>query len=141
MHAGSKFRAEFHSCARWWRYGLACPFGKEDFDFEDNAPDEDAPDPRGVPALLGAGRRARGSSLSALEEAERIVAAAADAVPVGARGRSLGEALRGPAVAAGTAAAAGVAIKGVAAGIRRGGFGGLHFPAVFSPERVVRPAR
>ncbi len=139
MHGASRKAAQFHACGRFGRFGLACPFVKEPFDFEDNVPDEVPDTP--IPLLLGAARRARASRLSTLEEAERIVAASADAIPLGAGGKSLAEGLRGPAVAVGVGAAAGVAIKAVAGSIQRGGFGGLQFPQIFSPERILGPAR
>ncbi len=125
-----------HRCERWFDKHLRCPFGLFEAagmvirtgDPPDDLPNEPRRAPRPVPRLvLPAQRRAM-----ALAEAEAVVAAQADKVPVG--NRSLGELLRarGPAIVGGaaTGVAAGLAIKGFAGG-------GFHFPQVFDPRRSV----
>lgn len=88
------------------------------------------------------------SKYNVLSEAEDVVARHAEKVPmpVPQVGQPVaGRSLRGELVAKGVATAAtGIAaawaIRQVATSGGRGG-GGLHFPAVFTPERALRPAR
>ncbi len=130
-------------CRRWLQHGLACPFQMGGAEQEEGEPPDDVP-PIGVPtgsppALLLAARR--GVVGDVLAQAEEVVAAAAEAIPVGV-GKdvlSLAEHLRerGP-VAVGVSVAAGLALRAVANRISRGGFGGFSFPSVFDPARALR---
>jgi len=130
----------FHSCARWGRFGMACPFvGEEDHDDDQDVVPVAQPvgAPKSPKLLLAARAKAvvdQGKA-ALLAEAEEIVTRAAEAIPL-VEGRSLAKALRerGP-LAVGVGAAAGLAIRAVAKGFAGGGF---HFPQVFDPARVVR---
>ncbi len=135
--------SRFHSCGRWLQFGMQCPFvGGEDEDVENGEPPDDAP-PTGVPVHLLAARR--GFRINILEQAEEIAAAAADAIPTFIEGKtvSLAERLGVPgAVAVGTGAVAGFAVRQIAKQLKkRGGFGGagFNFPSVFDPAKAFRP--
>lgn len=138
----------WHSCARWGRFGMTCPFADEK-EHDRERPDEKVPRP--VLNLAVARSRAQRDmrQQSVLAEAEEIVSRAAEAIPLvpavpeGAGRplpapvyRSIGQALRerGP-VAVGTGVAAGLAIRAVARGFAGGG---LHFPQVFDARRALR---
>ncbi len=131
-----------HRCERWFDRGLRCPFGiLENAGFVDptvrhgDPPDDVPPNPvrspTGGPKLVVPGRK----RASALAEAEAVVAASAEKVPVSA-GRTLRDELmsRGP-LAVGVGVAAGVAIRAAAKGFAGGGF---NFPSVFDPKQAFQ---
>lgn len=127
----------WHSCARWKRFGMACPFkgekehDREDPDFKEPKVREPArPKPKVLAAPAKAEAKVDVGKAMVLAEAEEIVTRAAEAIPL--RGRSLAQTLRdrGP-LAVGVGAAAGVAIRAVAKGFAGGGF---NFPSIFDPK-------
>lgn len=133
----------WHSCARFGRFGMQCPFvgevdhDKDDPDFKEpvRVPKPSKPTP--VLAMAEKAKKGTDAAKAALlAEAEDIVTRAADAIPSGVSGRSLADELRrrGP-VAVGLGAAAGIAIRAVSKGFAGGGF---HFPQVFDPLKAVR---
>lgn len=147
--------SDWHRCGRWGRFGMQCPFAKEEEEPARDREGDDIPWPlllAGIAkAQQGKARRVdRFTGYDLMADAEDIVSRAAEAVPVygGNRPhdparepvRSLAERLRQPGpIGVGVGTAAAYAIYNVMRG-RRGG-GGLHFPSVISPDRALRPAR
>ncbi len=140
MHALNFFNeavgdlSEIHKCSTWERRKLPCPFRV----FEDMGilpvrkgdPPDDAPDVPGdarrpAPKFVTPARRRS----KVLAEAEAVVAAYPERVPVG-KGRTLRDGLKYP-VAVGVGVAAGAAIRAVA---RSGRGGGFKFPSVLDPK-------
>lgn len=157
----------WHSCARWNRYGMLCPF--EELDFQDHQEPEDptrkapgmalpigqGPGPskakRGwvgeagrVVVTAGKGAVAlaqRAARFEAVAQAEEIVSRDARAIPLKG-GESLYDALSGGAVAVGAATAAGAAVQDVLKRFHMraptGGGGGYVFQSVMKPKEPLR---
>jgi len=144
--------SKWHSCDRWIRFGMECPFAVS------GAPESIAGRPRrpavperrskaqqkfqgtveDAPSVYPVTPKALLLPSGVMEIAEDVVSRAADAIPVfeGKETRSLGERLRVPgAVGVGVGVAAGFAVREVA---RRGSFGGFQFPSVFDPDKAFR---
>lgn len=128
--------SEIHKCAVWERRKLPCPFRvfEEAGIMKGDPPDDPPPgggerSPRPAPKVLVPGRRR--AEISAIAEAEAVVAASAEKFPVGATGRSLAEDLGRGAAGVGVGVAAALAIRKVARGFAGGGF---HFPSVLDPR-------
>ncbi len=164
MHHVRKERgvhAEWHTCSRWWKRGLQCPYTTTGAPDPQGPPDgepEATPHGRGRP---GVGAMARDFAFSAaaagaaallwryqasfvLEEAEETVARSAETVPV-SEGKSLADVLGTRGVVGGAAAAAaGLAMSDVLNRSRmRSGRGagtaggGYNIEMVFDPRKAL----